>query len=149
MLSAAFGARAHLVPLLARLLLGGVIFAAGALKVAHPSDLAATITVMKLGLPGQLVASIAVALPPFEMLLGVYLIGGWLLAWSSVVASALLGAFILALISMLLRGIHANCGCFGVGAEPTTWLTVLRDGSFIIPALYLAWWSRIPKDDGT
>ncbi len=139
-----------MAPLLARLLVGGVFFAAGALKVAHPDDLAATIAAMKLGLPGPEIAFVAVALPPFEMLLGVYLIGGWLLAWSSVVASALLAAFILALTSMVLRGITAPCGCFGPGeTDPTTWLTVLRDGAAIVPSLYLAWWSRISQDKRT
>lgn len=101
---------------------------------------------MQLGIPGNVVAVIALALPAFEMLLGVYLIGGWLLGATSLAATSLLLAFIVALSSVVLRGISVPCGCFGTGStEPTTWWTVARDGAAILPALYLLWWTRAEK----
>jgi len=143
LLSAAFGPRAHIAPLIARIALGLVFLAAGALKIGHASDLAATITAFGFGLPPVLVAIAAIALPPFEVLLGVYLIGGWLLPATSVVASALLVLFIGVVASVVARGLHVSCGCFGsADSAPATWWTVVRDGVFIIPAIYLVWWSR-------
>jgi uncharacterized membrane protein YphA (DoxX/SURF4 family) len=123
--------------------LGLLFAAAGVLKIGHASDLAATITAFGFGLPPPLVATIAVALPPFEILLGAYLIGGWLLPVTSVAACVLLVAFIGVLASLVLRGNQVPCGCFGpADAAPTTWFTVIRDGIFLAPALYLAWWTR-------
>lgn len=137
------------MPLIARIALGLLFILAGILKINHAADLAATITDLRLGLPGPLVAVLAVGLPPFEILLGVYLIGGWLLFAASGAAAVLLLVFIIVLSSAVIRGLSAPCGCFGPGdTSPTTWLTVLRDGAAIVPALYLLWWSsqqRVPR----
>ena len=116
---------------------------AGVLKFNHSAELASAITGLRLGLPGPLVAIIAVALPPFEILLGAYLLAGLLPFVAASIAAALLLVFILVLSSAVLRGLSAPCGCFGPGdTAPTTWLTVLRDGAAILPAVYLMWWSR-------
>ena len=113
------------------------------LKFNHSAEVAASITGLHLGLPGPVVAIIAVALPPFEILLGAYLLAGLLPFAAASIAAALLLAFILVLSSAVVRGLSAPCGCFGPGdTAPTTWLTVLRDGSAIVPAIYLMWWSR-------
>jgi len=143
LLSAAFGPRAHIAPLIARIALGLIFLAAGALKIGHASDLAATITSFGLGLPPVLVAVASIALPPFEVLLGVYLIGGWLLETTSIVVSAMLLIFIGVVASVVARGLHVSCGCFGsADTAPATWWTVVRDAVFLIPAIYLVWWSR-------
>lgn len=148
LLSAAFGSRAHIAPLIARIVLGLVFVAAGALKIGHASDLAATITAFGLGLPPVLVAIASIALPPFELLLGVYLIGGWLLPVTSVIASALLVLFIGVVASVVARGLHVSCGCFGAAdTAPATWWTVVRDAVILIPAIYLMWWSHVSKRD--
>lgn len=147
LLTAAFGPRAHAIPLIVRVALGLLFLAAGALKVGHASDLAATITAFGLGLPGVLVAVIAIALPFFELLLGAYLIGGWLLPAASLTAAALLAAFTLVVASVVARGLAVSCGCFGAAdTAPATWWTVARDALFLIPAAYLAWWSRAQPD---
>ena len=148
LLSAAFGPRAHIAPLIARIALGLIFLAAGGLKIAHASDLAATITAFGFGLPPVLVAIAAIALPPFEVLLGVYLIGGWLLPATSVVASALLALFIGVVASVVARGLNVSCGCFGsADTAPATWWTVVRDAVFLIPAIYLVWWCRASERD--
>ena len=141
--SGIFGPRAHVVPLLVRLGLGALFIIAGALKVGHAADLAAAITAYRLGLPPTVVAALALALPPFEILLGIYLITGLLLTVSSTVAVVMLALFTAIVTSAVARGLSAPCGCFGPGDNsPATWLTVLRDMSFLVPAVYLAWWSR-------
>ena len=132
------------MPILLRVSLGALLVIAGLLKVTHPADLAAAITAYRLGLPPEVVAAIALALPPFEILLGGYLIAGLLLPLSSAIAAGVLALFTLLVASVVVRGLPAPCGCFGPGDnEPATWLTVLRDVAFLLPALYLTWWSRV------
>jgi uncharacterized membrane protein YphA (DoxX/SURF4 family) len=126
-----------------RVSLGALFLVAGVLKIGHAGDLAAAITAYRFGLPPPLVAAIAVALPPLEILLGIYLIAGLLLPVSSGVAAMLLALFIIAVASAVVRGLSAPCGCFGPGDnQPATWLTVARDVCFLVPAVYLWWWSR-------
>lgn len=85
----------------------------------------------------------ALALPPLEILLGIYLVAGLLLPLSSGAAAVLLALFCAVVASIVLRGISAPCGCFGPGDKgPATWLTVVRDVALLVPAVYLAWWSR-------
>jgi uncharacterized membrane protein YphA (DoxX/SURF4 family) len=98
--------------LIVRLLLGGLLIVAGALKVGHPSDLAATIAGFRL-LPPVVVGPLALALPYVELILGGYLLAGLL---TRVVAAIVALQFLLyaaAIASAVLRGIPANCGCFG------------------------------------
>lgn len=126
-----------------RLGLGALFLIAGALKVAHPADLAAAITAYRLGLPGTVVAAMALALPLLEIVLGIYLVIGLLLPVTSGVAVAVLALFTAIVASAVIRGLSAPCGCFGPGDNaPATWLTVVRDLCFFMPALYLFWWSR-------
>jgi hypothetical protein len=110
--------------------------------------LAAAITAYKTGLPSTLAAAISLALPPFEILLGVYLVSGLLLPISSLTAVALLAIFTGVVASAVARGLHAPCGCFGPGdAAPATWWTVVRDLALLAPAAYLAWWARVSRRD--
>ncbi|MDQ6767979.1 MAG: DoxX family membrane protein [Candidatus Eremiobacteraeota bacterium] len=132
-----------MVPFLVRVGIGGLFVVAGIMKIGHPADLAVAITAFRLGLPAPVVAAIALALPPFEILLGIYLIAGLLLPLSSVIAALVLALFTAIVASAVIRGLSAPCGCFGpADNQPASWLTVLRDASFLVPAVYLAWWSR-------
>lgn len=120
-----------------------MFLAAGILKIGHPADLAAAITAFKLGLPPPFVAGLAVALPPLEILLGIYLVAGLLLPVSSLVATGVLALFSVVVAAAVIRGLSAPCGCFGPGDnQPATWMTVFRDGCLLAAAAYLAWWSR-------
>jgi len=92
------------------------------------------------------VAVIAVALPPFEILLGIYLLAGWWSKVSSIVAAVMLAAFTIAVASTVARGLAAPCGCFGPGdSQPATWWTVARDAVMFLAALYYAWWALRPR----
>lgn len=120
------------------------------MKVGHPDDLAATITGFQLGLPGLVVAVVAVALPLIEILLGAYLAGGWFLPATSAAATVLLAGFIVVLATAVARGIHTSCGCFGAADSAfATWWTVGRDALFAVPAVYLMWWSRARRVEST
>src|SRR5580700_9957380 len=98
----------------ARLVLGGLLISAGALKIGHPIDLASAIAGFRL-LPPQLVAPLAVVLPYFEVLLGLYLVAGLFTRVAAWVAAAQFVIYAAAIASAVVRGIPANCGCFGPG----------------------------------
>jgi uncharacterized membrane protein YphA (DoxX/SURF4 family) len=93
-------------------------------------------------IPDNLVFPIAQYFPWVEIALGLWILIGWKIRWSSAAASALMLFFIILLSVTLFRGIETDCGCFGFG-DRITWKTIVRDGSFLIPALYLVLEPRI------
>lgn len=101
-----------------RLLIGITLVVAGGLKVGHEPALASAMAGFRL-LPTDLIAFLAVALPYVEILLGLYLIVG---LFTRTVAWICLAQFVIyaaAIASAVLRGIPANCGCFGPGDAAT------------------------------
>jgi putative oxidoreductase len=66
-------------------------------------------------LPPAAVSFVANALPPFELFLGLWLLSGILLRYSSLITTLLLAAFFGVLIHAYLRGQEISCGCFGPG----------------------------------
>jgi len=90
-----------------RVLLGGLLIAAGVLKVGHPAELASSIAGFRI-LPPDVVGPIAVALPYVELLLGAYLIAG---LFTRTIAAIVAAQFLLyagAIGSAVVRHIPAN-----------------------------------------
>jgi uncharacterized membrane protein YphA (DoxX/SURF4 family) len=95
-----------------RVLLGGLLLAAGGLKVGHSAELAGAMAGFRL-LPATVVGPLALALPYVELLLGAYLVAG---LFTRVVAALCAVQFVFyggAIASAVVRHIPANCGCFG------------------------------------
>jgi uncharacterized membrane protein YphA (DoxX/SURF4 family) len=85
-------------------------------------------------LPPQLVNPAAHFLPIFELFLGLWLLSGVWLRYSSLVTTLLLGAFFAMMVRTYRMGLEINCGCFGPG-ERLGPKTLLRDGSLLALAL--------------
>jgi uncharacterized membrane protein YphA (DoxX/SURF4 family) len=98
--------------LVLRVLLGGVLLVAGALKVGHPAELAAAIASFRL-LPAVIVGPLALALPYVELLLGAYLVAGLFTRTVAALVALQFLCYAGAIGSALVRHIPANCGCFG------------------------------------
>jgi uncharacterized membrane protein YphA (DoxX/SURF4 family) len=98
--------------LILRILLGGLLLAAGALKVGHASSLAASIADFRL-LPAVIVGPLALALPYLELLLGAYLIAGLFTRIAAAFAAFEFLIYAVAIASAVMRRIPAGCGCFG------------------------------------
>jgi uncharacterized membrane protein YphA (DoxX/SURF4 family) len=98
--------------LLLRLLLGGVLVAAGALKAGDPSSLAANIAAFRL-LPAAIVGPLALALPYLELMLGGYLIVGLFTRVAATLATFEFLSYAAVIASAVVRRIPAGCGCFG------------------------------------
>jgi uncharacterized membrane protein YphA (DoxX/SURF4 family) len=111
-----------------RLALGGVLLVAGVLK-AHdgPTSTAVTIAGYRI-LPAAAVAPLGVALPYLEILLGAYLVAGLFTRIVGWIAAVQFAIFSVAVASLVIRKIAADCGCFGSGvAVPPSWGHVALD----------------------
>lgn len=118
-----------------RIFLAGIFFYSGYVKWQEPLQFAANLTAYQL-LPQNLILPVVTYLPWFELALGAMLLIGWKIRWTAAVTAALLSMFIVAMVITYFRGIEADCGCFGSG-DPISPLTMLRDASFLLPALFL------------
>jgi uncharacterized membrane protein YphA (DoxX/SURF4 family) len=127
--------------LLSRLTLGGVLFAAGWLKIFTPAKSQMAVRAYEV-LPISLANFLGIFLPWFEVGLGVLLILGIAVRLSALFGGALMVVFIAAISQAWARGLSIDCGCFGGGGtvDPgeTKYLSeILRDTGLALLALYL------------
>ena len=127
--------------LLARLTLGGVLFAAGWLKIFTPAKSQMAVRAYEV-LPISIANFLGIALPWFEVGLGVLLILGIGVKLSALFGGGLMVVFIAAISQAWARGLSIDCGCFGGGGtvDPgeTKYLSeILRDTGLALLALYL------------
>lgn len=130
-----------LIGLLARLILGGVLIVAGALKVTSPAVAARAVQAFQI-LPFDLAGYVGYALPVVEIAVGLLLVIGLFTRASALVGGLLMLAFILGIISAWVRGLNIDCGCFGGGgtieASQTQYLLdILRDAGLVACAAWL------------
>lgn len=120
---------------IARLLLGGVLFYAGWLKIGDPHGFAKDISHYKL-FPKFLERLAAVTLPWNELIIGAMLILNILPRAASLLSTGLFVVFACAVSSALYRGYDISCGCFSPGhASPLGIQTLILD--FVCLALSL------------
>jgi len=86
-------------------------------------------------LPPWAVSVVAHWLPPFELLLGVWLLTGLALRSSSLIAALMISGFFVAMTSAYERGLTISCGCFGPG-EQIGPKRLIEEGVMLLP---LAW----------
>lgn len=122
------GRMPRVVRLASRLVLGGLMLWAGAVKVGDQQGMALAIHSYGL-LPEWTVRPLAVALPWIELALGAFLVLGIFVRFSAIAAGALLAAFLIGMAQAKARGLAIDCGCFGGGGpgEGVTWLDLARD----------------------
>ena len=130
-----------LVGLLARLVLGGVLVVAGALKVTSPASSALAVRAYQL-LPYDVAGVVGHALPVVEIAVGLLLVLGLFIRAAAVVGGLLMVAFLIGIMSAWARGLTIDCGCFGGGgtiaAAQTHYLSeTLRDVGLALCAGWL------------
>lgn len=134
------------VTTIARLVLGGVLIAAGALKIGNPSDSVVAVKAYQL-LPESVAVPVGYVLPILEIVVGVLLVVGLLTRVAAVMAGLLMFAFVFGIAWAWANGLRIDCGCFGgggqlgVGQEPTYLLDILRDFGLVLLG---AWTIRFP-----
>lgn len=126
-----------------RVFVGVVLLATGLGKMLDIPGFAEVVASYDL-LPSAGNAFVAAFLPFFELGVGAALVAHWRVRQAALLAIALHGVLIFAVVSALSRGLEVpNCGCFGVfWARPLTGATLVED--LVMAALsILAWaWAR-------
>ncbi len=118
--------RRYLVIVL-RVLLGGVLLYAAYTKLRDPWEVFAMSIAAYGLLPEWAVLVAARTLPWLEAVLGVLVINGYALRYTSLAITGLLGTFFGVMLFSFARGLGIDCGCFGPG-ETLGPRTLLRDG---------------------
>ena len=127
--------------LISRLVLGGVLFIAGYLKVGTPDKSQMAVRAYEV-LPISLANLIGLLLPYVEIGIGLLLILGVYTRISAALGGAIMVVFIVAIAQAWARGLTIDCGCFGgggqVAASETKYLSeIIRDTALVLLALYL------------
>lgn len=117
--------------LLARLILGGVLIVAGALKVGNLQKSAMAVRAYEM-LPIWLANLFGYVLPWIEIGIGSLLVVGALVKINGLLGALIMLAFIIAIAQAWARGLSIDCGCFGGGGsidpEDTKYLSeIIRD----------------------
>jgi putative oxidoreductase len=131
-----------IVPFVIRILMGGIFLLAGLAKIADPVRFMFTLREFDL-FPKVVVSFLAVYLPWLELLLGLSLVLGLLYRTSALMLAVLNFLFMLAIISVISRGIVVDCGCFGLFADAlklpdmADYKAVIRNIIFVSLCVYL------------
>jgi uncharacterized membrane protein YphA (DoxX/SURF4 family) len=129
------------IGLFARLILGGVLFIAGYLKVSAPDKSQMAVRAYEM-LPISVANTLGLILPFIEVAIGALLILGSLTRVAAALGGFTMVIFIIAISQAWARGLNIDCGCFGGGGavEPgqTKYLQeILRDTGLALLAAYL------------
>lgn len=133
---------APVVSLIFRVIIGSIFLLAGLAKVSDPVRFMFTLREFSL-FPDVIVLFLALYLPWLEFVLGLFLILGLLYRASSLLLACLNAAFMLAILSVILRGMEVDCGCFGLLADVlklpdmADMKAVLRNAVFAGMCLYI------------
>jgi uncharacterized membrane protein YphA (DoxX/SURF4 family) len=124
-----------------RLILGGVLFAAGFLKYEHLDKSRMAVRAYEL-LPISIANFLGIALPFLEIAIGILLILGAAIRISSFIGGALMIIFIFGISQAWARGLSIDCGCFGGGGQVAPGTAnylpeILRDSALAAIAIYL------------
>ena len=132
--------------LIARLILGGVLLAAGGLKIGNLQKSAMSVRAYEL-LPVGLANFFGYVLPWIEIGMGLLLIAGVAVSIVGLLGALTMFAFVVAIAQAWARGLSIDCVCFGGGGqvdpEDTKYLsTILRDIGFLLLGVYLYYFPK-------
>jgi uncharacterized membrane protein YphA (DoxX/SURF4 family) len=134
------------VSTLARLILAGVLLAAGILKAIEPAGSVAAVRAYQL-VSSPLATPIGWGLPFLEIGLGLLLLVGLHTRVAAIVTAFLLVTLLAAVISVAARGLSIDCGCFGGGGPVASGETryaseIVRDIGLLLLSAWLVWRPR-------
>jgi uncharacterized membrane protein YphA (DoxX/SURF4 family) len=135
------GSAQQWLSLLARLALAAVLFFASYRKIIEPQQAASAVQAYEI-FPARLGELIGYGLPLVELGLAVLLLLGLGTRIVGFLTAGLMATFIAGVISVWVRGLSIDCGCFGgggaVAAGQADYLpVVLRDTAFLLLAVWL------------
>ncbi|HKP51860.1 MAG TPA: DoxX family protein [Chloroflexia bacterium] len=101
--------------LLSRFVLSGIFLLSGFTKLGAPRTFEISIESYGIPLPVPVVETMARVLPILEIGLGIWLLVGLFTRFSAIIAAIFMSVFTVAITQAWIRGIDADCGCFGGG----------------------------------
>jgi uncharacterized membrane protein YphA (DoxX/SURF4 family) len=121
-----------------RLLLGALFCYAGMVKALDVVAFAGSVANYQV-LPYQFNFLVATLLPYVELAAGLLLLLGRQVRPAVLLVAGMNGVFIVALLSVILRGLDIDCGCFRPGGEGHTsaQMALLRDAGIMLLALVI------------
>ena len=131
--------------LISRFIVGIVFIIASIDKIAVPELFAINIEGYNI-LPTSFINITAIIIPWIELLCGIFLISGFYLRSSSFIVSIFLVLFILMITSAILRGLHIDCGCFGLDSSEVSWYRVLEDIFLLLMTIHIYYYSTKIED---
>lgn len=135
------------VALVLRLGLAAVWLTAGLVKITDLSGSVRSVYAFKI-LPYGLSQVVGAAQPMLEILLGVVLLVGVAVRLVAAISAVLLVVYIAGIISVWVRGLRIDCGCFSsggtlaAGQTPSYGWDILRDSALVVLALLVFLWPR-------
>ncbi len=136
----------RLLALPARLYLGAVFLLACWHKLVDPQAFAIDVATYQI-LPLSLVNLTALCLPPIELAAGLMLVSGVRSRAGALLAAGMMVVFLAALSLAMAKGLELSCGCFastGAAEDPISYKTLLRDGAWLVLAIYVVIFDRRP-----
>ncbi|MCL2483328.1 MAG: DoxX family protein [Propionibacteriaceae bacterium] len=121
--------------LAARVILGAAIMIAGLLKVGDLHQAVVAVRAYQLPIPAELETWIGYGQPIVEILLGVLILAGLFTRWTGLLGAVLMLVFIAGIISVWVRGLSIDCGCFS-------------DGGLLLPGQRTKYFEDIMRDVG-
>ena len=121
---------------LCRILLGAFFLYAGFLKIEDASSFAGKVAAYEI-LPYQWNYVVAATLPWIEVACGVLLLVNRRVRPAALVVGTMNMVFIVALVSVLLRGLDIDCGCFGPHLKSSPLQALLRNVLFLAMAHFV------------
>ncbi|MDR2930262.1 MAG: DoxX family protein [Propionibacteriaceae bacterium] len=127
-----------------RLILGGALLAAGAMKVFDPEQSVRAVLAYEFPLPPTVTTVVGYGLPVVEIVLGLMILGGVLTRWTAAVGGLAMVVYIAAIMSAWARGLSIDCGCFTPGgvlldvSQKTAYVQdIVRDLGLLVCAVWL------------
>lgn len=129
-----------------RLILGGVLLAAGGLKIGNLQKSAMATRAYEL-LPIPVANFLGYSLPWIEIGIGALLIIGVAVRVMGLLGAVIMLAFIIAIAQAWARGLSIDCGCFGGGGtidpEDTKYLSeIIRDIGLLAMGVFLYFYPK-------
>ncbi len=121
---------------ISRFIIGLVFIIAAIPKIADPLTFAKSIEAYQI-IPLFLVNITALILPWIELLIGIFMLIGFLLRGSSLLSIFLFIAFSIMIAVTLIRGLSIDCGCFGNLDSPLTIYRLIEDLILLGFAVYV------------
>jgi uncharacterized membrane protein YphA (DoxX/SURF4 family) len=111
-----------------RIFIGGIIFASSVGKVLDLPGFAEVLRAYRV-FPGAMLGVIAAEVAALEFVLSIWMLMGWHLQTSALVAAGLNAGYAIWMTISLVRGLElSNCGCFGVFfPQPLRWYSPIED----------------------